>query len=503
MLEREQMSAKNLNIKLNLVGFNSDLTDKFTKQIDAINRMNTAQNHLQYRWEIGQNAYQCQVHFVIDSTLPHYLHQSKAPILSNQDLVADNFIPCPHPITTFDLIDVLKNIEQVFFTEPPAQHSNVSSDKPNITFWRDGAMIVPANTEETLTPPNQTNNNKKTDPTQTEEDKPVFYTYGSFRKNQTTPQPNATETAQEATSTKQNTQIPSNGTDSLSASSKVSSETKTHENSKEKFILYGSLKNNTNQKKTTDLASSQENTPAEDTNHKNSDNVAHPQIDINSSTNPSVSTEQTVVIPTIETQVQDVRESLSQQNSGMICLKKLGVYVDYDNQMIAASVNHANELANILLQVNTEPAETTNNIPNTLKHFSLPAVLWSYGLHTPKCDEKSQNLDLENQEWKLKGFPRFGQWETHPTWLFLATLFAQNYHSIYAAQAKGKASHQQIKHFIYAAHLAGLTWQTQALPQSTKQQQNSLQKNASEKSSWITGLREKLHTNEHFESSLD
>lgn len=495
MLEREQMSAKNLNIKLNLVGFDSDLTDKFTKQIDAINRMNTARNHLQYHWEIGQNAYQCQVHFVIDSTLPHYLNQSKAPILSNQNLVAEHLIPCSHPITTFDLIDVLANIEQTFFMESPVQQSGDTDDKPNITFWRDGEMTVPTQTEESpIVHHNQTDSSEAE-----ADDKPVFYTYGSFRKNQTSPPTHLTEAAQKATAEKQNIQTLPSASNNLSTSSQASSDTEADNHSKEKFILYGSLKTNANQKKTTDFAVSKTNTPTEDPIDKDSNSIDASKTDTNSIANISLSAESMT-----ETKTQDVWESLSKQSSGIICLKKLNVYVDYDNQMIAAAVNHVEELASILLQVNNAPIETTKKIPNTLKHFSLPAVLWSYGLHTPNCDEKSQNLDLENQEWKLKGFPRFGQWETHPTWLFLATLFAQDYHSIYAAQAKGKVSQQQVKHFIYAAHLAGLTWKTQALPENIKQkQQDSLQQTASEKSSWISRLREKLHTNEHFESSLD
>lgn len=485
MLEREQMSAKNLNIKLNLVGFDSDLTDKFTKQIDAINRMNTAQNHLQYHWEIGQNAHQCQVHFVIEPTLPHYLSESKAPILSNQNLVAENLIFCPHPITTFDLIDVLGNIEQVFFIEPFTQNTSDSNEKSNITFWREGVMNTPTNTLENPSIAKQTTNEKKPAAAQNDEDKPVFYTYGSFRKNQTTPQPTAVEPVQ--------------GKQSVLA--QTSSEPKSNESPKETFILYGSLKNNANQKKTTDIISIEADKPTEDASYATSDSTDHTKLESNSATKTSLIANSPSATQTIN---QDVWASLSKYQNGMVCLKIPEVYVDYENQIIAAAVSNAGELASILLQANTEPVQVTNNIPQTLKHFSLPAVLWSYGLHTQKCDENSQDLDLENQEWKLKDFPRFGQWETHPTWLFLATLFAQDYHSIYAAQAKGKASHQQIKHFIYAAHLAGLAWQTQALPEIKKQQQqDSLQQVEPEKSSWITRLREKLRTNEHFESSLD
>lgn len=128
--------------------------------------------------------------------------------------------------------------------------------------------------------------------------------------------------------------------------------------------------------------------------------------------------------------------------------------------------------------------------------------MWSYGLHHPNVDTLIADMDIENQEWQLKGFPRFGLWETHPTWLFLATFFAQSHRSIFAAEAQGKASAQQIKQFISAAKLAGLTWVSQPLLSSDKQQQmDALQvQQPTESSSWITRLRNKLHINEHFES---
>ena len=147
-------------------------------------------------------------------------------------------------------------------------------------------------------------------------------------------------------------------------------------------------------------------------------------------------------------------------------------------------------------------SDSVKNIPNDLKKLPLPSVLWSYGLHHPHADLLASAMGLENHEWKLKGFPRFGLWETHPTWLFLATFFAQKHQSVFAAQAKGKADATQIKNFICAAKLAGLTWDGRPLAEDIKQQQLAelSEHPHKEGDSWISRLRSKLHINEHFES---
>ena len=40
--------VENFNVNMNLVGFGLDASEKFTKQIDTINRMNAAQDRLKY-----------------------------------------------------------------------------------------------------------------------------------------------------------------------------------------------------------------------------------------------------------------------------------------------------------------------------------------------------------------------------------------------------------------------------------------------------------------------
>ena len=99
--------VENFNVNMNLVGFGLDASEKFTKQIDTINRMNAAQDRLKYVWGVGKQIQNCQVHFVISSPLPAYLENTSDPVLTNQNIETDNIIPCPYPVTTFDLMDIL------------------------------------------------------------------------------------------------------------------------------------------------------------------------------------------------------------------------------------------------------------------------------------------------------------------------------------------------------------------------------------------------------------
>ena len=116
--------VENFNVNMNLVGFGLDATEKFTKQIDTINRMNAAQDRLKYVWGVGKQIQNCQVHFVISSPLPAYLENTSDPVLTNQNIETDNIIPCPYPVTTFDLMDILAYVESLI----PESRAQIQQD---------------------------------------------------------------------------------------------------------------------------------------------------------------------------------------------------------------------------------------------------------------------------------------------------------------------------------------------------------------------------------------
>ena len=116
--------VENFNVNMNLVGFGLDASEKFTKQIDTINRMNAAQDRLKYFWGIGKQIQNCQVHFVISSPLPAYLENTSDPVLTNQNIETDNIIPCPYPVTTFDLMDILAYVESLI----PENRAQIQQD---------------------------------------------------------------------------------------------------------------------------------------------------------------------------------------------------------------------------------------------------------------------------------------------------------------------------------------------------------------------------------------
>ena len=201
-------------------------------------------------------------------------------------------------------------------------------------------------------------------------------------------------------------------------------------------------------------------------------------------------------------QTKDIWAEFFTQPHDLTQVQEPAFYLDAEHKIIASTYKNATELAYGLIKQTEIVSDSVKNIPNDLKKLPLPAVLWSYGLHHLHAEQLLSAMDVENHEWKLKGFPRFGLWETHPTWLFLATFFAQKHQSVFAAQAKGKADATQIKNFICAAKLAGLTWDSRPLAEDIKQQQLAelSEHPHKEGDSWISRLRSKLHINEHFES---
>lgn len=532
----------NLSVNVNLVGFGLDATEKFTKQIDTINRMNAAQDRLKYTWCIGTRAQNCQVHFVISSPLPTYLEHSKDPILTNQNTVNDNdnIIPCPYPVTTFDLLDIFAYVESMiqptrFYasTQPASETDNSSkNDTPNtdkiselttetntapLSLYERARLGLNSNVQQDEAPqvlksepappvattqePVSTANSDKSDfimynaPKKTTTDNTQkFTTYGSFNQAAVieTPTPSEATPIQSkpiepekkptsswtSTYNRNNTQADA-PTDSVPATAAPQAKP-------DVFIRYGSL--------------------AKSTEHVDTSKTEATPIVVQDAPNTGTSTE--TPEPAVDTKTTilntepDQWVAFLQQNNGIHHTEMPELYFDANQKTIAAAVKNASELAQSLFNQPKVSSNAVTSIPNDLKKFSVSAVLWSYGLHHPDTESVLADMDLDNQEWKLKGFPKFGLWETHPTWLFLATFFAQNHHSIFAAAAKGKADTMQIKQFICASKLAGLTWDSRPLAEANKQQQLTALSQQSQQSdqSWITRLRNKLHINEHFES---
>ena len=546
--------VENFNVNMNLVGFGLDATEKFTKQIDTINRMNAAQDRLKYVWGIGKQIQNCQVHFVISSPLPAYLENTADPVLTNQNIETDNIIPCPFPVTTFDLMDILAYVESLI------PESRVQSNRTNTTqaeaheIETDNQQDTPvdfssmslyerarlglnnklsqieatspastSNTEEAnLNTGNRTDFTFKSyqatpQPTEAPK-KDTFTTYGSFSMEGSVHKNTSSEPSVEATekpvvsswtNTYTNTSKKTESIEPPSSTPAPTTEVKQHKT--ETFIRYGSLKNNVADelvsqtpsvsdeiKTTTTPTNAEAPTPNVDTTtaEENTDlSVQASSEEKNHTASKQSSTSEAASYTDIWLDFLAYQQSL-------IHVKEPEFYCDAEQKNISSNYKNASELAQGMIKQTEIVSDTVNNIPNDLKKLPLSAVLWSYGLHHPHAEQLLQAMDIENHEWKLKGFPRFGLWETHPTWLFLATFFAQKHQSIFAAQAKGKADATQIINFICAAKLAGLTWDSRPLATELKQQQIAevSEQPHKESASWISRLRSKLHINEHFES---
>ena len=546
--------VENFNVNMNLVGFGLDATEKFTKQIDTINRMNAAQDRLKYVWGVGKQIQNCQVHFVISSPLPAYLENTADPVLTNQNIETDNIIPCPFPVTTFDLMDILAYVESLI-PESRAQSNRTNTtqaeaheietdnqqdtpvDFSSMSLYERARLGLnnklsqleatsPASTSNTeeanLNTGNRTDFTFKSyqatpQPTEAPK-KDTFTTYGSFsmegsvHKN-TSSEPSVEPTEKPVVSSWTNTYTnTSKKAESIELPSSTPAPTPEVKQPKsDTFIRYGSLKNNVADEPVnpTSSISDEIKTTTAPTN-------AEPPTPVVDTTTVEENTDLSV-----QASSEEKNHSASEQNStseaasytdiwldflanqhDLIHVKEPEFYCDAEQKSISSSYKNASELAQGMIKQTEIVSDTVNNIPNDLKKLPLSAVLWSYGLHHPHAEQLLQAMDIENHEWKLKGFPRFGLWETHPTWLFLATFFAQKHQSIFAAQAKGKADATQIINFICAAKLAGLTWDSRPLATELKQQQMAevSEHPHKESASWISRLRSKLHINEHFES---
>ena len=546
--------VENFNVNMNLVGFGLDATEKFTKQIDTINRMNAAQDRLKYVWGVGKQIQNCQVHFVISSPLPAYLENTADPVLTNQNIETDNIIPCPFPVTTFDLMDILAYVESLI-PESRAQSNptntsqteahEIETDNQQDTPLDFSSMSLyerarlglnnklsqieatsPASTSNTeeanLNTGNKTGFTFKSyqaTPLPTEAPKKdTFTTYGSFsmegsvHKNTST-EPSVEPTEKPVVSSWTNTYTnTSKKTESIEPPLSTPAPTPEVKQPKTNtFIRYGSLKSNVADepvnptssisdeiKTTTAPTNAEPPTPVVDTTtvEENTDlSVQASSEEKNHTASKQSSTSEAA-------SYTDIWLDFLTNQQGLIHVKEPEFYCDVEQKSISSNYKNASELAQGMIKQVEIVSDTVNNIPNDLKKLPLSAVLWSYGLHHPHAEQLLQAMDIENHEWKLKGFPRFGLWETHPTWLFLATFFAQKHQSIFAAQAKGKADATQIINFICAAKLAGLTWDSRPLPTDLKQQQMAevSEHPHKESASWISRLRSKLHINEHFES---
>ena len=546
--------VENFNVNMNLVGFGLDATEKFTKQIDTINRMNAAQDRLKYVWGVGKQIQNCQVHFVISSPLPAYLENTADPVLTNQNIETDNIIPCPFPVTTFDLMDILAYVESLI-PESRAQSNRTNTtqaeaheietdnqqdtpvDFSSMSLYERARLglnnklsqieaISPASTSNTeeanLNTGNRTDFTFKSyqatpQPTEAPK-KDTFTTYGSFSMEGSVHKNTSSEPSVEATekpvvsswtNTYTNTSKKTESIEPPSSTPAPTTEVKQHKT--ETFIRYGSLKNNVADelvsqtpsvsdeiKTTTTPTNAEAPTPNVDTTtaEENTDLSVQASSEEKNHTASKQSSTSEVASYT------DIWLDFLAYQQGLIHVKEPEFYCDAEQKNISSNYKNASELAQGMIKQTEIVSDTVNNIPNDLKKLPLSAVLWSYGLHHPHAEQLLQAMDIENHEWKLKGFPRFGLWETHPTWLFLATFFAQKHQSIFAAQAKGKADATQIINFICAAKLAGLTWDSRPLATELKQQQIAevSEQPHKESASWISRLRSKLHINEHFES---
>ena len=561
--------VENFNVNMNLVGFGLDATDKFTKQIDTINRMNAAQDRLKYFWGIGKQIQNCQVHFVISSPLPAYLENSSDPVLTNQNIETGNIIPCPYPVTTFDLMDILAYVETLVpesrlqantvVEEPEEATPDAPVDFASLSLYERARLGLNNSLSQIETPapttaPVITNNNSATDtssytfkayqptPPPTEAPKKdTFTTYGSFSMENAVHKSSAPEPKTEPAATEK--PIVSSWTNAYARSNIQQTESTPspteaprtpaptpapNKPTGETFIRYGSLKN-----ADVDDTSSQKVAAAAQPQHTPNVTVAPtPTATLLPPPAPTLAptlapTQAPTLAPTsapivtpppataapintpahedpqpASTHTTDIWPAFLQQQQGLISVQEPPFYFDAEQKNIVSAYKNATELAYGLIKQTEIVSESVKSIPNELKKLPLASVLWSYGLHHPHAEQLLHGIDLENHEWKLKGFPRFGLWETHPTWLFLATFFAQKHQSIFAAQAKGKADASQIKSFICAAKLAGLTWDSRPLAADIKQQQLAeLSAHPHQESaSWISRLRNKLHINEHFES---
>ena len=546
--------VENFNVNMNLVGFGLDATEKFTKQIDTINRMNAAQDRLKYVWGVGKQIQNCQVHFVISSPLPAYLENTADPVLTNQNIETDNIIPCPFPVTTFDLMDILAYVESLIPESRAQSNSTNTSQTEAHEIETDNQQDTPVDfssmslyerarlglnnklSQIEATSPAATSNAEEADlntgnktdftfksyqatPQPTEAPKKgTFTTYGSFSMEGSVHKNTSSEPSVEATekpvvsswtNTYTNTPKKTEPIEPPSSTSAPTTEVKQHKT--ETFIRYGSLKNNVADepakptpsisdeiKITTAPTNAEAPTPNFDTTtaEENTDlSVQASSEEKNHTASKQSSTSEAASYTDIWLDFLAYQQSL-------IHVKEPEFYCDAEQKNISSNYKNASELAQGMIKQTEIVSDTVNNIPNDLKKLPLSAVLWSYGLHHPHAEQLLQAMDIENHEWKLKGFPRFGLWETHPTWLFLATFFAQKHQSIFAAQAKGKADATQIINFICAAKLAGLTWDSRPLATELKQQQMAevSEYPHKESASWISRLRSKLHINEHFES---
>ncbi len=562
--------VENFNVNMNLVGFGLDASEKFTKQIDTINRMNAAQDRLKYFWGIGKQIQNCQVHFVISSPLPAYLENTSDPVLTNQNIETDNIIPCPYPVTTFDLMDILAYVESLI-PESRAQIQQDTEQEEQDEEENEDLQAAPVdfasmslyerarlglnnklNQIETPTPAptaTPTTSNPPTDdkstftfksyqattaPTEAPK-KETFTTYGSFNMENSTHKNTVPESKPEASVTEKpvvsswtNAYQKSNVTEEVATPSTTPAPTTPPEaKPTETFIRYGSWKSDSSET-TTKAAETQAESPKATAASEPTPSTA-PMVEAivepaptlaatpEPSTAPTVApvaiqepapaAENNVVtkpapVSSTSVQTKDIWTEFFAQPHALTQVQEPAFYLDAEQKIIASTYKNATELAYGLIKQTEIVSDSVKNIPNDLKKLPLPAVLWSYGLHHPHAEQLLSAMDVENHEWKLKGFPRFGLWETHPTWLFLATFFAQKHQSVFAAQAKGKADATQIKNFICAAKLAGLTWDSHPLAEDIKQQQLAelSEHPHKEGDSWISRLRSKLHINEHFES---
>lgn len=166
--------------------------------------------------------------------------------------------------------------------------------------------------------------------------------------------------------------------------------------------------------------------------------------------------------------------------------EKKVTFLNSDSIQAASYLAHEEPNATLVCNQSCPEGKDTNKT-------SLASFLWSLGLRTDPDEIFMKRMKPDENEYKLKRWPVFGQWETHSRLLFLTTLFAQKFSSVSEAQIKSSALREDIIRFLWAADLAGLPFDVrkvddeQAAPQAEKKKDIG----------WINRLREKLNMDQY------
>lgn len=450
----------NLTINLNLIGFDVDEYEKVKKQFHAINRMNKTQGSLKYCWQVVQNTENSPAHFYVGQNMPQNLLDCGQLVLTNQPIHHPNILLCSYPMSILDLMDVLAHMEKLIPVSALNLNDNNFNSTESISQVQPDNMLNKSESheDESLSLYERANLafqaaksiylNKVAEP-----ESKIQY-YGSYKQNESL-----------AVSTDKVEKV-----DAVEVEVEVQTTTIISEPELERAV-----------------AQKQEQGAEQQL-------VLEPMFDVNPIV---VANDFSILVH------EDKTLSALMNAQGTVAFDNPAFYLDTKKQKIHTEFKSIPELTEKLLQQDMVSFKEIKKAPKTTQSFALPSLLWSYGLHHPNPESLLDEDLIANHEWRLKGFPKFGLWETNPTWLFLATFFGQKNHSIHEAIMQGKADVHNILRFMCAAHLAGLIWENKVLNHEKKQQQLEILKqddSLSQQSNWIDKLRNKLQVDEYFKS---